>query len=84
METKWTEFQRDCLSHIARLLLSIRRLVETLGPEALEVYCRDGCMGPDCVERVKLAKFTEPDRDEEFEDAQPASQRRGIWRGVRR
>lgn len=71
VETKWTEFQRKCMKHIARLLPSIGRLVETLGPEALKVYCRDGCLGPDCVERVRRAKFTQPDRDEEPEDTQP-------------
>lgn len=68
METKWTEFQRDCLQYIAGLLHSIRGLVETLGSDALELYCRHGCLDNQCIERVKLAKFTQPDADEEPED----------------
>ncbi|KAF6231702.1 hypothetical protein HO173_010004 [Letharia columbiana] len=68
VETKWTEFQRDCLQYIAGLLHSIRGLVETLGSDALELYCRHGCLDNQCIERVKLAKFTQPDADEEPED----------------
>lgn len=58
-------FQRDCLQHIAGLLHSIRGLVEALGPEALKVYCQNGCLGADCIDKVRLAKFTEPDGDED-------------------
>ena len=61
------------MKHIAGLLPSIGGLVKTLGPEALEVYCRDGCLGPDCVDRVKMATFTEPDSDEELGDTQSDS-----------
>lgn len=68
MEKKWTMFQRDCLQHIAGLLHSIRSLVETLGPEALEVYCQNGCLGTDCIDKVRLVKFTKPDVNEESED----------------
>lgn len=68
VETKWTMFQRDCLQHIAGLLHSIRGLVETLGPEALEVYCQNGCLGTDCIDKVRLVKFTKPDGNEESED----------------
>lgn len=68
METGWNEFQRGCLHYVAGFLHSIRKLVEALGSDALEFYCRHGCLGSDCIDRVKLAKFTEPDEDEEAED----------------
>lgn len=72
----WTEFQRSCVQHIAGLLHSIRGLVETLGPDALERYCRQGRLGNNCLDRLKPALFTEPDTNEgpglvdpEIEDA---------------
>ena len=70
MEKQWTEFQRICVRHIAGLLVSIRGLVEALGPDALGRYCRNGCLGKECLDKVKLAKFTEPDTDhgEEVEE----------------
>lgn len=75
MESKWTNFQRGCLRHIAGFLHSIRGLVETLGSDALELYCRHGCLGNDCIDRVKSAKFTQPDGDEESEDVEPEDER---------
>ena len=74
MENRWTEFQRSCVKHIAGLLLSIKGLVEALGPDALEHYCRHGCLGNDCINRVKLASFTKPDEDEGSEDADEGSE----------
>lgn len=71
---QWTEFQRRCVQHIAGLLLSIRGLVEALGSDVLERYCRHGCLGNDCVERVKLASFTKPDKDEGTEDTDEGSE----------
>ena len=68
MEKRWTEFQRDCLQHIAGLFYSIRGLVEALGSDALELYCRNGCLHNDCIDRVKMAKFTQSDGDEDSED----------------
>lgn len=44
-------------------------MVENLGSDALEVYCRHGCLDSDCVENVKESEFTQPDGD----DVQPAS-----------
>lgn len=63
VEHGWTEFQRDCLEYVAGFLHSIKRLVETLGSDALEIYCRNGCLENDCIGRVKLAKFITPDGD---------------------
>lgn len=74
MEGGWTEFQRGCVQHIAGLLLSIRGLVDALGSDALEYYCRHGCLGSDCVDRVKLASFTRPDKDEGSEDTDDGSE----------
>ena len=78
--SKWTEFQKSCVQHIAGLLHSIRGLVETLGSDALERYCRHGRLGNNCLERLKSASFTKPDTDEgsgpidpEFEDANEGS-----------
>ena len=62
--SKWTEFQRSCVRHIAGLLPSIRGLVETLGSDALERYCRHGRLGNNCLDRLKSAVFTKPDTDE--------------------
>ena len=51
-------------------------MVEILGSDALERYCRHGRLGNNCLDRLKSAVFTEPDTDEgsgpvdpEFEDA---------------
>lgn len=71
---QWTEFQKRCVQHIAGLLLSIRGLVEALGSDALERYCHHGCLGNDCVDRVKLASFTRPDKDEGSEDTDDGSE----------
>lgn len=68
METRWTEFQRICVQHIAGLLGSIRGLIGTLGPDALGKYCQHGCLGKQCLDRVKLASFSKPDKDEESGD----------------
>ena len=68
MEKQWTEFQRQCLQYIAGLLPSIRGLVEALGPEALGLYCQDGCLDKSCIDRVKLAKMTQSDGDEGSEE----------------
>lgn len=65
VEKKWTEFQRSCLQHLAGLLPNIRELVAALGSDALELYCRYGCLGPDCIKRLIKAEFTEPDGDDE-------------------
>ena len=65
VEKKWTEFQRICMQHIAGLLPNIRELVAALGSDALELYCRYGCLGPDCIKRLVKAEFTEPDGDDE-------------------
>lgn len=54
MDKNWTEFQRSCLQHIAGLLPRIRALVAALGSDALEVYCRYGCLGTDCIEVAVL------------------------------
>ena len=74
--SKWTEFQKCCVQHIAGILHSIRGLVETLGSDALERYCRHGRLGNNCLDRLKSAIFTKPDTDEgcgpvdpNFEDA---------------
>lgn len=56
------------MQHIAGLLGSIRTLVKILGPDALERYCQHGCLGSECLDMVKQAKFTQPDTDEEPED----------------
>ena len=61
----WTEFHRSCVQHIAGLLHSIRRLVETLGSDALERYCRYGRLGNNCLDRLRSATFTKPDTNEE-------------------
>ena len=66
--SKWTEFQKSCVQHIAGLLHSIRGLVETLGSDALERYCRYGRLGNNCLERLKSANFTKPETYEETED----------------
>ena len=73
---QWTEFSRACVQHIAGLLYSIRGLVETLGSDALERYCRQGRLGNNCLDGLKSASFTKPDTDEgpgptdpDFEDA---------------
>ena len=73
---QWTEFQRTCVQHIAGVLHSIRGLVETLGPDALERYCQHGRLGNNCLDRLKSAIFTKPDTeggsgpaDLEMEDA---------------
>ena len=72
--SKWTEFQRSCVQHIAGLLHSIRGLVETLGSDALERYCRDGRVGNNCLDRLKSAVFTKPDTDEGSEPVDPESE----------
>ncbi len=57
------------MEYVAGFLHSIKRLVETLGSDALEIYCRNGCLGNDRIETVKMVKFTPPDGDgEEDED----------------
>ena len=43
-------------------------MVETLGSDALEDYCRNGSLGSDSIDRVESASFTKPDKDEESED----------------
>ena len=68
---QWTEFQRSCVQHIAGLLHSIRGLVETLGSDALERYCRQGRLGNNCLDRLKSASFTKPDTDEGSEPTDP-------------
>ena len=60
----WTEFQQSCVQHIAGLLHSIKGLVEILGSDALERYCRHGRLGNDCLDRLNSAIFTKPDTDE--------------------
>lgn len=65
MEKGWTEFQRHCLDYIAESLSSIKGLVNALGSDALEMYCQKGCLGKTCIDRVKSAKFAEPDGDED-------------------
>ena len=65
MAREWTEFQRSCLQHIAGLLPSIRAMVAALGSDALELYCRHGCLDQACIDRVASAQFTEHDGDDE-------------------
>ncbi len=65
MEKSWTDFQRSCVKHIAGLLDSIRRLVETLGIDALARYCQEGRLGSERLGRVAEARFTDPDTDDE-------------------
>ena len=77
METRWTEFQRSCVQHIAGLLGSIRGLVGTLGPDALGNYCQHGCLGNECLDRVKLASFSKPDKDVEAEDQESGDEESG-------
>lgn len=75
---QWTEFQRTCVQHIAGLLDSIRGLVKALGSEALERYCRNGCLGNECLERVKLAKFIKPDANEGDEEDEEDEEEAGV------
>ena len=77
METRWTEFQRSCVQHIAGLLGSIRGLVGTLGPDALGNYCQHGCLGKQCLDRVNLAGFSKPDKDEESGDEESGDEESG-------
>ena len=64
MERGWTDFQRDCLYYIADFLSSIKALVTALGSDALELYCRNGCLDTACIDRVKSTRFAERDGDE--------------------
>ena len=66
---KWNEYQSGCVQHIAEILQSIQRLIKSLGPDALDHYCRQGRLGNDSLDRVKQAEFTRPDKaDESHED----------------
>lgn len=53
VEQGWKTFQRRCLKHIAESLCSIRDLVNALGQDALDVYCRDGRLSAQHVQRLK-------------------------------
>lgn len=43
-------------------------MVETLGFDALEIYCQNGRLDTECARRVKESKFAQPDGDEESGD----------------
>ena len=49
----FTEYQRACLIHISSHLYSIKILVNSIGPKALERYCRRGCLDESVVETVE-------------------------------
>ena len=68
MEKKWTDYQRDCLRYLAGYLGSIKSLVEVLGSDALEIYCRNGFLGSDRIDRVKMVQFTNSDDDDDEEE----------------
>ena len=56
------------MHYLAGYLGSIKGLVEVLGSDALGNYCRNGCLGWDCIDKVKMAQFTESEDEPEDED----------------
>lgn len=46
-------FQRGCLQRISRHLPSIKEVVEVLGPDVLDIYCRHGFLDKDAIARVE-------------------------------
>ena len=66
------------MQHLAGLLRSIKGLVGALGPNALERYCRQGCLGQDYVDKVKMAEFTRPDTEEEPEEDELGDEESGV------
>lgn len=46
-------FQRKCLKHLAQYLCKIQELVTALGQDVLDVYCRDGRLSPDHVQKIR-------------------------------
>lgn len=66
ISSEWTEVQRRCLEYSARYLGSIKRLVESLGPNSLKDFCENGFLGPELMAEVK--KVEGPVRIEECND----------------
>ena len=75
VSNRWTNFQRRCLAYIAEFLPSIRGLVNVLGDDALEEYCRHGCLDKDRIVMIEdwadrriLETDDDDDEDEKEED----------------
>ncbi|KAK4693361.1 hypothetical protein P7C71_g4028, partial [Lecanoromycetidae sp. Uapishka_2] len=49
----WSDYQRECFHEISEFLPSIKSLVETLGKDSLDYYCRHGQLDRSYVTRVE-------------------------------
>ena len=49
----WSPFQRQCIAHIADHLPSIKELVEVMGDDVLDHFCRHGFLDEDTVARFE-------------------------------
>ncbi|KAL9638685.1 MAG: hypothetical protein Q9164_001393 [Protoblastenia rupestris] len=68
VDSGWTEFQRRCLGHISQYMLRIKKLVKILGRNALDVYCRDGCLPQETVDKVETFLDQDEDKDDPSKD----------------
>lgn len=62
----WTDLERVCFEKVANYLPSLKEVVNVLGADALEQYCR-GCFLPGKIE--ELEKLNDPASDEDDEEA---------------
>lgn len=53
----WSDYQRRCLTYIIPFLHSIRAVVQGLGEDALEAYCRDGYLSKTLIGDVEKMEF---------------------------
>ena len=54
---RWTEYQRECLMYLSTHLYGTRKLVNALGPKALERYCARGYLDQVSIYRVDDTTF---------------------------
>lgn len=65
----WTMFQRVCMEVISDYLPSITGLVSVLGEDALDDYCRFGCLEREKMDAVVAFKGCRPPVIETEEDS---------------
>ena len=54
---RWTKYLRDCLAYLVQYLYGIRKLVQALGPDALETYPLTGYLEEAAIRRVEATEI---------------------------
>ncbi|KAL8825811.1 MAG: hypothetical protein Q9191_004188 [Dirinaria sp. TL-2023a] len=70
---EWTMAQRRCFEHIASHFLSIKSLVQNLGPTSLKDFCENGYLAEEIIAKIGQVEGPERSWEEDVDDEEEES-----------